>query len=70
VRGPRRLAVLQKRWGNQLQDIVRNLIDVSKLKDNIQPEEASQHSIDFITAYYLVDTNKLDAYAKVRRSKH
>lgn len=66
MKGPRRLAVLQKRFGANFPEVVKTLIDASHLRDNIEPEEAAEHSIDFIQAYKLIDGAKLDAYAKVK----
>ncbi|ELT92842.1 hypothetical protein CAPTEDRAFT_224063 [Capitella teleta] len=63
--GQRRVRVLMKRGGQALQEHMKKMIENSCLTDpdHVHPEEKDKE-IDFLQHYQLVDTSKLDMYAR------
>uniref|UniRef100_A0A1I8JPH1 FH2 domain-containing protein n=1 Tax=Macrostomum lignano TaxID=282301 RepID=A0A1I8JPH1_9PLAT len=63
VTGIKRLRVIMKKGGSKLISHMHELIEKSHLADNATEEEKATE-IDFLSAYRLVDPNKLETYGK------
>ncbi|PAA92840.1 hypothetical protein BOX15_Mlig002220g3 [Macrostomum lignano] len=61
--GIKRLRVIMKKGGSKLISHMHELIEKSHLADNATEEEKATE-IDFLSAYRLVDPNKLETYGK------
>lgn len=64
LRGIQRVRVIMKRGGQALLDHMKRVIEMSKLSDTYINADERDAAIDFLSAYRLVDSSKLELYAK------
>ncbi|KAK6175190.1 hypothetical protein SNE40_013705 [Patella caerulea] len=65
--GTRRVNVLMRRGGQEIIDHMKKVLQLSKLRDDDQYAKDLDEKgadIDFLSHYRLVDSNKLDSYAR------
>lgn len=65
LRGMKKVNVVWKRGGKQLQDHLKKIMEQCKLKDDYAKDlDEKDGDIDFLTHYKLVDPGKLEAYGR------